>query len=193
MSSTTTPSQEVIDQFVGNAHGNFTVVKELLEKYPSMVNANATWMETAIEAATQTGQVEIVNYLLDHTAKNDICTASMLGDLDRVQDFLEEDHDLIHAHGAHGIPLLYFPVISSHPEVADFLLQSGADPNASSPDGITPLHGAVMFNQPKMARWLLEHGADPNLTYEGKTPLALAMENKQSELVDILRSFGGIE
>jgi hypothetical protein len=29
------PSQELIDQFVGNAHGNFQVVKELLENNPS--------------------------------------------------------------------------------------------------------------------------------------------------------------
>jgi hypothetical protein len=34
MSSTTIPSQEVIDQFVGNAHGNLAWVKELLEKIP---------------------------------------------------------------------------------------------------------------------------------------------------------------
>jgi hypothetical protein len=52
------PSQELIDQFVGNAHGNFQVVKELLENNPSLVNASASWTETAIEAAAQTGQVK---------------------------------------------------------------------------------------------------------------------------------------
>jgi hypothetical protein len=30
MSSTTIPPREVIDQFVGNAYGNFTKVKDLL-------------------------------------------------------------------------------------------------------------------------------------------------------------------
>ncbi len=34
MDVTTAPTQETIDQFVGNAHGNLDVVKELLEKYP---------------------------------------------------------------------------------------------------------------------------------------------------------------
>ena len=193
MSSVAIPSQEIIDQFVGNAHGNFTVVKDSLEKFPTLINTTATWNETAIQAATQTGQVDIVNYLLEHGAENDICTAAMLGNFDSVQEYLEKDHILIDARGAHGIPLLYFPVIHAHQHIADFLLQHGADPNAASPGGITPLYGAVMFNQSQMAHWLLEHDADPNPRYDGKTPLTLALEKNHSELVDVLRSFGGSE
>ena len=193
MSSVAIPSQEIIDQFVGNAHGNFTVVKDLLEKYPTLINTTATWYETAIQAATQTGQEDIVNYLLEHGAENGICTAAMLGNFDSVQEYLEKDHILIDARGAHGIPLLYFPVIHAHQHIADFLLQHGADPNAASPGGITPLYGAVMFNQSLLAHWLLEHGADPNPRYNGKTPLTIALGKNHSELVDVLRSFGGIE
>jgi ankyrin repeat protein len=193
MASILNPSQEIIDQFVGNAHGNFTVVKELCEQYPSMINANATWIETAIEAAAQTGQVEIANYLLEHGAEFDICTAAMLGNLGRIQELLKDEPGLINARGAHGIPLLYFPVIRDHKKISDYLLQRGADPSAASPGGITPLHGAVIFNQFQMARWLLDHGVAPNPSFEGKTPLALAMEKHLSKLVDILRSYGGIE
>lgn len=193
MSSLAIPSAEIIDQFVGNAHGNFAVVKDLLEKYPTLVNTKATWNETAIQAATQTGQVDIVNYLIELGAEKDICTAAMLGDFDGVQECLEKDHYLIDARGAHGIPLLYFPVIHAHQHIADFLFQHGADPNAASPDGITPLYGAVMFNQSQLAHWLLVHGADPNPRYDGKTPLTIALEKNHSQLVDILRSFGGSE
>jgi ankyrin repeat protein len=193
MSIKNAPTQEIIDQFVGNAHGNLVVVKELLEKYPSMIGANASWTETAVQAAAQTGQVDIVNYLIDHGAEYDICTAAMLGNLDCMDDFLKEDPNLINARGAHGIPLLYFPVIHANIKVADYLLQHGADPNAASPGGITPIHSAAMFNQPTMAKWLLDHGADPNPRYDGKTPLALALENNHVELINILRSRGGME
>jgi ankyrin repeat protein len=193
MAVTTTPTQEIIDQFVGNAHGNLAVVKELLKHYPSIINANASWSETAVQAAAQTGQVDIVNYLIDYGADYDICTAAMLGHLDCMDDFLKEDPNLVNARGAHGIPLLYFPVIHAKLDVAEYLLQHGADPNAASPDGITPLHAAVMFNQPRMAQWLLDQSTDPNPKYDGKTPLAMAVEKKQTELVDILRSHGGIE
>ena len=193
MSAGSVPPQETIDQFVGNAHGNFGAVKELLAKYPSMINANASWTETAIQAAAQTSQVEIANYLLAQGADYDICTASMLGSRTCVDEFLIENPGLISAKGAHGIPLLYFPVIRGNAELADYLLQRGADPNASSPGGITPLHGAVMFNQLKMAGWLLEHGADPNTKYENKTPLAIALEKDQTEMAEVLRSHGGVE
>ncbi len=193
MASISIPTQEIIDQFVGNAHGNFSLVKELYEKYPSMINANASWFETAIEAAAQTGQVEIANYLLEHGAEFDICTAAMLGNLGRIQELLNDEPGLINARGAHGIPLLYFPVIRDHKKISAYLLQRGANPNAASPGGLTPLHAAVIFNQVQMARWLLDHGVVPNPSYEGKTPLALAMEKHLSELVDILRSYGGIE
>jgi uncharacterized protein len=193
MPETNVPSQETIDQFVGNAHGNFALVKELLEKYPSIISSNASWTETAIQAAAQMGQVEIVNYLINHGADYDICTAAMLGNLDCMDDFLLEDPNLINARGAHGIPLLYFPVIHARMELAEYLLQHGADPGAASPAGITPLHGAVMFSQPKMAKWLLEHDVNANPEYDGKTPLAIALENKQTEMIEILRMYGGKE
>jgi ankyrin repeat protein len=193
MSATINPSQEIIDQFVGNAHGNLAIIKELLEKHPTLVSANASWNETAVQAAAQTGQVEIANYLVEHGAEYDICAAAMLGNLDCLEDFLKEDSNLVSARGAHGIPLMYFPVIHGHTKVAQWLLQHGADPNAASPGGITPLHGAVLFTQPEMAHWLLDHDANPNPRYDGKTPLAIALEKKLTDLVEILRSHGGIE
>jgi len=193
MSDLVTPSQEIIDQFVGNAHGNLDMVKELLGRYPSIISADASWTETAVQAAAQTGQVEIVEYLIDHGADYDICTAAMLGNLDCMDDFLREDPNLIDARGAHGIPLLYFPVIHARSAVAEYLLQHGANPNAASPDGITPLHGAIMFNQPKMVLWLLEQGVEPNPVYQGKTPLAMASEKKLDVLAEILRTHGGVD
>jgi hypothetical protein len=53
--------------------------------------------QTIIEAATQTGQVEIVNYFREHGARYDICTAAMLGNLNDVQEFLRKDQSLINA------------------------------------------------------------------------------------------------
>lgn len=193
MAKVTTTPQELIDQFVGHAHGDFTVVKELFEEHPELLKANASWGETAIEAAAQTGQVEIVEYLLEKGAPLDICTAAMLGRLDEVQSMLKSNPKLIEARGAHGIPLMYFPVIGGHQKVADFLFIQGAQLDDSSPSGITPLHGAVMLNQLDMAAWLLDQGADPNPRYDGKTPLGIAVENKQPAMADLLRDRGGVE
>lgn len=193
MTISTSLTQELIDKFVGNAHGNFAIVKELLEEQPALLNANASWNERAIEAAAQTGQVEIVEYLLEKGAPLDICTAAMLGRIEQVRSMMRDDPELIQARGAHGIPLMYFPVIRGHKDVADLLLQLGVEVDSSSPGGITPMHGAVMFNQVDMAAWLLDHGADPNPLYDGKTPLKMAIENEQQVMADLLRERDGIE
>jgi hypothetical protein len=62
MTNSTVPSQDIIDQFVGNAHGNFTVVKELLEKYPALLNANASWDEHAIEPQHKPKRATVESY-----------------------------------------------------------------------------------------------------------------------------------
>jgi ankyrin repeat protein len=185
--------KEMIEEFVGNAHDNLARVKALLEAHPDLLDASAPWTETAIQAATQMGNVPIIEYLIGKGASVDIFTAAVLGMGDRVEAFVEADPSLVRASGIHGIPLLYFPVIRGHRAIAEALLARGADVNAGA-NGLTPLHGAVMFDQPEMARWLLEHGANPNLlSYENKTPLKLAVEGEKGPIAAILRDSGGIE
>lgn len=184
--------KEMIEEFVGNAHGNFARVKELLEGHPELLNTPAPWGETAIQAAAQMGNVPIAEYLIGKGALVDICTAAMLGLRGRVEAFIAADAGQVEATGAHGIPLLYYPVIRGQGAIAEYLLDRGAEVNAGA-SGITPLHGAVMFSQVEMTRWLLEHGANPNLlNYESKTPLKLAVEGGKDEIAAILRASGGI-
>ncbi len=189
----TTPSQEIIDEFVGNAHGNLARVKELLEQYPALLNANASWNEVAIQAAAQTGQVEIANLLINAGAPVDICCAAMLGQTERVHDRLKADPAQAHAKGAHGISVLYHAVIRNNRDIAEMLLAHGADINQGA-GGSPALHGAVLFGQMEMIEWLLERGADVNvLNYEKKTPLRAAMERNFTEASDLLRRRGGHE
>jgi uncharacterized protein len=184
--NSTLPPQPIIDEFVGNAHGNYIRVKELLDQYPYLLNASASWKETAIEAAAQTGNVEIMNYLLSRGAPMDICTAAVLGLNRKVAELLESEPGLVSARGAHGIPVLYYPVIRGFQEIAELLLENGADPNAGE-GSTTPLHGAVLFGKPNMAKWLLFHGASPQAKdYDGKTPLDRARERGDAEMESLL-------
>ncbi|MGE5222440.1 MAG: ankyrin repeat domain-containing protein [Omnitrophica WOR_2 bacterium] len=187
----TTLSQEIIDQFVGAAHGDMDTVRHLLSQNPDLVNASASWKETAVEAAAQTGRKDIVEYLVSNGAPVGICTAAMLGRHEEVQAILREDPAQIHARGAHGIPLLYFPVIMGDKDLADFLLPLGINVNGG--DGMTtPLQGAVLFNRPEMVEWLLLHGADIALkNYEGKTALQIAQEAGNTQIVALLQAKSG--
>ena len=189
----TEPTQDIVDTFVGSAHGDFAKVKELLAQSPSLLNASASWVETAIEAAAQTGQVEIAEFLLEAGAPLSICTAAMLGHIERVAELLRADSNQANGQGAHGISVLYHAIIRGHTSIAQMLLDYGADVNAGA-GGSPALHGAVMFNQPGPAEWLLAHGADVNiLNYESRTPLKAALEMNREAVAEVLRAHGAKE
>lgn len=101
---------ENVAEFVGNAHGDFDKVKELLAKEPALINASWDWgngdWETALGAAAHVGNTEIAQYLLEHGARIDIFSAAMLGKLEIVKAMIAQFPSMRHAKGPHGIPLL---------------------------------------------------------------------------------------
>jgi hypothetical protein len=101
---------DLVQEFVGNAHGNFERVKELLEAEPALVNATWDWgggdFETALGAAAHMGNKLIANFLLERGARLDIFAAAMLGNLDVVKAALMAYPKALHTPGPHGIPLI---------------------------------------------------------------------------------------
>lgn len=101
---------QLVQEFVGNAHGNLERVKELLAQEPALVNATWDWgggdFETALGAASHMGRRDIAVFLLEHGARLDIFAAAMLGKLDIVQAALEAFPQSLHTPGPHGIPLI---------------------------------------------------------------------------------------
>ena len=78
-------------------------------------------------------------------------------------------------------------------EAARLLIAHGAYVNASQPElGFTALHEVAGNGDIEVAKLLLEHGANINAQMTGgKTPLTYALERKQVEMADFLRSRGG--
>jgi uncharacterized protein len=186
-------SQHIKDEFVGVSHGDLKRFKELLSKYPGLATVTASWGETPIEAAAQMVQREMIEMLLAAGAPLDICTAAVMGMEDLVKAMLDDDPGLKDATGAHGIPVMYFPVVGGYQSIAEILLAAGADVNAGE-GGNAPLHGAAMFGRTQMAKWLISHGANVNgADYEGKTPLKIALAHGDEEMARILREHGGVE
>ena len=101
---------KLVQEFVGNAHGDLNRVKELLTQEPALVNATWDWgggdFETALGAASHMGRKDIAEFLLEHGARLDIFAAAMLGKLDVVKAALAAYPDAIKTPGPHGIPLL---------------------------------------------------------------------------------------
>lgn len=100
----------LVEEFVGNAHGNLARVRELLESEPALVNATWDWgggdFESALGAAAHMGNKPIATYLLKHGARLDIFAAAMLGELEIVKTALTVYPAMINTPGPHGISLI---------------------------------------------------------------------------------------
>lgn len=106
------PALEVslVQEFVGNAHGDLARVQELLAQKPALINATWDWgggdFETALGAASHIGRRDIAEFLLKNGARLDLFAAAMLGELEIVKAALTAFPDAINALGPHGIPLI---------------------------------------------------------------------------------------
>jgi cytohesin len=88
-----------------------------------------------------------------------------------------------------------------HMEIAELLIDNGADVNVKSGFGHTPLHWAagnwaaseeVNDEGRQVAELLIAKGADVNAkTDNGRTPLDFAIQFKKPETADLLRKHGG--
>ncbi len=100
----------LVQEFVGNAHGDLNRVQELLAQEPMLINATWDWgggdFETALGAASHMGRKDIANFLLEHGARLDIFAATMLGKLDIVKATLAAFPKAVKTPGPHGIPLI---------------------------------------------------------------------------------------
>lgn len=100
----------LVQQFVGNSHGDPDRVKELLAQEPALINATWDWgggdFETGLGAASHMGRRDIAGFLLEHGARLDIFAAAMLGELGVVRAALTAFPEAIRTSGPHGIPLI---------------------------------------------------------------------------------------
>ena len=178
-------TQVVVDELVGNAHGNLERVKEIVVNKPDLMNAKASWNETPLEAATQMGNRPIIEFLLNHGAHIDFFTILVLGRLDDVDRELKQRPDRAQARGIHDLPALYFAAIGGNLAVAERLLESGADVNAQA-QAAAPIHGAVMGGSAEMVRLLLDKGADPSQKdYAERDARGLALAINRSDIASL--------
>lgn len=126
MESRPTPlAPELVQEFVGNAHGDLTRVQQLLEQEPTLINAAWDWgggdWETGLGAASHMGRKDIALYLLERGARMDIFAAAMLGYLSIVQATIEAIPDARNWRGPHGILLMAHAKAGGATSVVEYL------------------------------------------------------------------------
>ena len=182
------------DLFAASRKGDFTTVKELLEKYPDMKNVKEDGSWTLLHTANKSR--ELVEYLIKNganvMARSDgqwtpLHNQAYKGHLDGVELLLEHGAD-IEAKTSFGHTPLLSSIRWDRIEVTKFLIEKGANLNPKTELGRTPLIISAVEGNSVLARLFLESGADisvKDMNYK-RTALHFAALYGQFDIVDEL-------
>ena len=93
--------------------------------------------------------------------------------------------------GGYNRTVLHEAAEQDKQEIADYLIQHGAEVNTKDSNGETPLYVAARVNSVEVAKLLLEHGAKVNTKdNDGLTPLLVATSVNSVEVAKLLLQHG---
>lgn len=127
---------------------------DLLLRYGADVNARSHWWAGSF-GALDICEPSFAPFLIDRGARVDAHSAARLGMLERLEELVRANPELVHARGGDGQTPLHF---ASTVEIAKFLTAHGADVDARDVDHeSTPAQYMVRSRQ-DVARFLVERG-----------------------------------
>jgi ankyrin repeat protein len=113
--------------------------------------------------------------------------ASLCGFYDLAKHLAVKHPEHVNARGGQMASPLVAAIYQNHLQVAELLLEHGADIHIRDEDGWLLLHSISVLGRVDCVRWLLNHGIDANAQEDlGWTPLHLAIWNQHLEIVQIL-------
>jgi ankyrin repeat protein len=164
-------------------------VAEILLEHGANVDIRGVGEQTPLHKTIRDGA--IVQFLLNKGAdvncqKDDLCTPLHLavrgGHLKVARVLLEHgaNFDLTDNMGKTPLYLLFDGGGNQATQLAQYLLEYGADVNTRTMNGWTPLHKASFRGWIEISRILLDHGANVNAENQGETPLHLVSRRDYS-------------
>jgi ankyrin repeat protein len=173
--------------------GDASKVGALLAADATLAAAKNEKGQSALLLAVYSGRKEIRDLLLARGVELELHEAAATGQLERVKQIVDKDPALAKSLSPDGFPVFALPAVFGHLEVAEYLLEKGAEVNAAANNGTgyNALTGAVASGHTAIVSWLLANGADPNYRYgAGYSPLLTAAANGHLGIVSILLASG---
>ncbi|XP_030647094.1 tankyrase, TRF1-interacting ankyrin-related ADP-ribose polymerase b isoform X2 [Chanos chanos] len=201
------------------SYGHYEVA-ELLVRHGASVNVADLWKFTPLHEAAAKGKYEICKLLLKHGAdpskknRDGNIALDMVKDGDTdIQDLLRGDAALLDAakkgclarvqklcspenincrdtQGRNSTPL-HLAAGYNNLEVAEYLLEHGADVNAQDKGGLIPLHNAASYGHVDIAALLIKFNTCVNATDKWAfTPLHEAAQKGRTQLCALLLAHG---
>lgn len=121
--------QELILEFVFAAHRSLEETKEILDKYPLLLNCTSQFkkgdFETAVGGASHMGRKDVADFLVSRGARLDMFNYAFLGYDDLIKKWVTDYPNYLNAPGPHGFTLLHHAEVGGHKTLAEWLQQKG--------------------------------------------------------------------
>ncbi|GAB4836012.1 hypothetical protein Ancab_039517 [Ancistrocladus abbreviatus] len=177
--------------------GRTEVCKYLLEELKLDANVKDGEGETPLLHAARQGHTETAKYLVEHGADPTISSdlgatalhqAAGIGDIELL-NFLLSKGVGVDSQSDAGTPLVW-AAGHAQKDAVKVLLEHQANPNAETDDNITPLLSAVAAGSLACLELLIQEGANVNVSAGGATPLHIAADNGNADIINCLLKAG---
>jgi ankyrin repeat protein len=149
------------------------------------VNAKNNEGQTPIDIAMNQNHKDIVELLLEKGAKFSIHVAAYLGDIDKVNSFIETGISVNVESGPRRRTPLYWAVKNKHKDMAKLLIDKGADTSS-----INLLYYACWNGYRDFVELFIQRGADANSKSWGESPSHYAVWGDHADVLELLLAHG---
>ncbi|MDR2548440.1 MAG: ankyrin repeat domain-containing protein [Rickettsiales bacterium] len=186
------------------ASGDYQAIKAILtrigekclDKLYGIINANNKYDGTPLHLAVESGELNVVEYLISKGANIDVKKSgwaplhiAAIGKLDIVKYLIDKGAD-VNTKNKYGVTALHRAVYHEKLNVVEYLVDKGANINANAVGPFfsgTPLHCAVHSRSQNTVEYLVDKGADTGAKDEkGSTPLHHAAKGDNLNIVKCL-------